>query len=155
MKNLIYFFLASAILFVSCKKEGCTDPTASNYWKHANVEDGSCYYRGLVSFWQNQKTPYRELIKDDCLPDDAPWPDCSSAWKFTSVSVISASGSSAGGLVTDHCPYSDQDYEHCLHHNIYLPEGDYSYAASSSDGNKTWSGSFTITINERVSVGLN
>ncbi|MGB0915347.1 MAG: hypothetical protein ACPGVI_04700 [Crocinitomicaceae bacterium] len=34
--------LAFTVLFSSCKKEGCTDPLASNYTVGATVDDGSC-----------------------------------------------------------------------------------------------------------------
>lgn len=34
--------LAFTLIFSSCKKEGCTDPLASNYTVGATVDDGSC-----------------------------------------------------------------------------------------------------------------
>lgn len=34
----------SLITFVSCKKEGCTDTTATNYNSEAKKDDGSCVY---------------------------------------------------------------------------------------------------------------
>lgn len=49
MSKSIYFVfiltLSSAlILSTSCKKEGCTDPNATNYSSEADVNDGSCTY---------------------------------------------------------------------------------------------------------------
>ena len=35
---------ATAITTTSCKKEGCTDPTATNYSEKAKKDDGSCEY---------------------------------------------------------------------------------------------------------------
>ena len=34
----------TALTFSSCKKEGCTDPTAENYNEKAKKDDGSCLY---------------------------------------------------------------------------------------------------------------
>lgn len=45
MKNHILLLLAfSLITIASCKKEGCTDPTATNYDSDAKKDDGSCIY---------------------------------------------------------------------------------------------------------------
>ena len=41
--------LASLImLFAACKKEGCTDETATNFDSKAKVEDGSCLYPAKI-----------------------------------------------------------------------------------------------------------
>ena len=31
-------------MFLSCKKRGCTDPTATNYNSEAEADDGNCSY---------------------------------------------------------------------------------------------------------------
>lgn len=50
MKTSRVTLLGSALIIglalVSCKKEGCTDPLASNYSSSANQEDGSCVFDG-------------------------------------------------------------------------------------------------------------
>lgn len=43
MKNALFLALAASSLFLSsCKKEGCTDPTALNYSADAEKDDGTC-----------------------------------------------------------------------------------------------------------------
>jgi hypothetical protein len=44
MKNKIIYVLITIQFFTSCKKEGCTDSTASNYDSKAKKNDGSCVY---------------------------------------------------------------------------------------------------------------
>ena len=42
--NKVCGFIFIAVLFSSCKKEGCTDCNASNYSANAEVDDRSCVY---------------------------------------------------------------------------------------------------------------
>jgi uncharacterized protein (TIGR02145 family) len=46
MKSILPILAAVLLLtaFTSCKKKGCTDPTATNYDASAEVDDGSCTY---------------------------------------------------------------------------------------------------------------
>ncbi|WP_157454073.1 hypothetical protein [Crocinitomix catalasitica] len=47
MKNSMNIIIATfslAMIFTACKKDGCTDPVATNYDKKANVENNSCIY---------------------------------------------------------------------------------------------------------------
>jgi hypothetical protein len=46
MKEIMYISLmsVSTLTFIGCKKEGCTDPTATNYNEKAKKDDGSCTY---------------------------------------------------------------------------------------------------------------
>jgi hypothetical protein len=43
-KTLILLAVASLTVVTSCSKEGCTDPTATNYNEKAKKDDGSCTY---------------------------------------------------------------------------------------------------------------
>jgi hypothetical protein len=38
------FLVSASFILVSCKKEGCTDPTATNYNSSANHDNGSCLF---------------------------------------------------------------------------------------------------------------
>jgi hypothetical protein len=51
MRQLLYFLAFGAILLptTSCKKNGCTDPNASNYNSKAKKDNGSCTYEASYS----------------------------------------------------------------------------------------------------------
>ena len=44
MKDIIFYFSIISLLFVSCGKEGCTDPVAHNFDPKATKDDGKCFY---------------------------------------------------------------------------------------------------------------
>ena len=47
--------VATSMLFTSCKKEeGCTDGNAINYEEDAEEDDGSCEYKGKITFWTDE-----------------------------------------------------------------------------------------------------
>lgn len=43
---------------MSCVKEGCDDPDASNFSEEANKNNGSCIYEGNATLWYNWNTSY-------------------------------------------------------------------------------------------------
>jgi len=43
-KSLLTLTVISGLLFAGCKKEGCTDPLATNYNENAQKDDGTCSY---------------------------------------------------------------------------------------------------------------
>ena len=54
MKNLLILVLIT-ISVLSCKKEGCTEPTATNYNEDAKKDDGSCIFP--TPAWTSDFTP--------------------------------------------------------------------------------------------------
>ena len=48
MKNIILIAFIGVFTLGSCKKDGCTDPTATNYDPKAKNEDGSCTYPPVI-----------------------------------------------------------------------------------------------------------
>lgn len=46
IKILSILFLSFTTCIVSCKKKGCTDPTATNFSSEAEKDDGSCVFDG-------------------------------------------------------------------------------------------------------------
>lgn len=54
MKKITQIVLVSAISafsMFSCTKPGCTEENATNYSVDANEDDGTCNYRGDITFW--------------------------------------------------------------------------------------------------------
>tara|TARA_B100001173_G_C15991031_1_gene549010 strand:+ start:934 stop:1659 length:726 start_codon:yes stop_codon:yes gene_type:complete len=49
MKKILSILLLFSICFVSCKKKGCIDSSASNYDSNAKTNDGSCVYTNSSS----------------------------------------------------------------------------------------------------------
>lgn len=50
-KTLIFGAIVSTLFISSCKQEGCTDATATNYESAAEENNGSCIYEAKVQFW--------------------------------------------------------------------------------------------------------
>ena len=66
-KILLLTLLVASTTFVGCKKEGCTDPTATNYDADAKKDDGSCEYDN------NAYTLSGQITADQTLTADQIW----------------------------------------------------------------------------------
>lgn len=52
MKKIFFVLVVCLVSFSSCKKkEGCTDSSALNFDNTADKDDGSCTYKGSITFW--------------------------------------------------------------------------------------------------------
>jgi hypothetical protein len=68
IKRLRTVALAATVLIgTSCKKEGCTDPTATNYSEKAKKNDGTCEYAPIepVAVTPSYTTPTTYAFTDD------------------------------------------------------------------------------------------
>ena len=48
MRLLLLLLIAGGLTITSCKRKGCTDPTAVNYSEKAKKDDGSCNYTPFI-----------------------------------------------------------------------------------------------------------
>ncbi|MFK8039326.1 MAG: FISUMP domain-containing protein [Crocinitomicaceae bacterium] len=59
--QLLFAFLGASLLITSCKKEGCTNPEATNYEASAKKDDGSC----ILPIKEEPNTPPSKVVFDD------------------------------------------------------------------------------------------
>ena len=65
MKNKALLSIVLVLFtFASCKKEGCTDPTAINFSPLANADDGSCMYADIFC---GENTVWDPVLQQ-CVP---------------------------------------------------------------------------------------
>jgi len=67
MKLLIVFLMAAGVLITasSCERiPGCTDIIANNYNEKATVDNGTCQFTGVVSFYLDQYGPNATVTVD-------------------------------------------------------------------------------------------
>jgi hypothetical protein len=58
--NLVLRLAVAGLLIAGisgCAREGCTDPSATNYNSRANVDNGTCIYTGQALFYFDQNGP--------------------------------------------------------------------------------------------------
>ena len=66
MKKIL-FVLCLGLVLVGCKKQGCTDPLATNYNEKATADDGTCAYQSildqeLIGIWKNSGYSHRYYL---------------------------------------------------------------------------------------------
>ncbi len=131
MKTKKILFLAIVLLgmtVVSCKKEtGCTDSSATNFKSSAEKDDGSCTYKGSVTFW-NLTTSALGLVD------------------------VFVGGVPQGTITSDYASTPSCGDAGCV--TFTAAPGTYSYSAAEQGTSKTWSGSITITSKGCTTVKL-
>lgn len=79
MRKTMMFIAVLGLAFTACKKEGCTDATATNYDEKADENDGSCMYSTPVDTSSNgggtdtTTTPQRFEYITKASMDSAKW----------------------------------------------------------------------------------
>ena len=125
----VFFILSVLVTLISgcAKKEGCTDASALNYDSSAEKDNGSCTYKGKVTFWNDV------------------------ASSLGNVTVTMADGTT-GTITGDYSSAPSCDAANCFTYTA--KPGTYSYTADESGTSATWSGSVTITSKGCTTVRL-
>ena len=133
MKKVILFSivcLGLSVFISSCAKvQGCTNATAINYNSAAEKDNGTCIYKGKVTFWTKTGDG------------------------FGLITVTMGDGTT-GTIANDFstAPACDQ-IGTLAYTNV---PGNYTYTAEETTlGSNTWSGSVTITSGGCLAVRLN
>ena len=133
---LLSFF---AVIFASCKKEGCTDVDATNYYSDAKKDDGTCMYEGNVVIW------YGEATANALIADGA-----TSLTYYVDGAIV---GSSAANIYWTAEPNCGQNSSISVTEDLGgVKTQSYSYSVKDQTGWEYWSG--TINFNANTCLGL-
>ncbi|MBM77615.1 MAG: hypothetical protein CL846_03975 [Crocinitomicaceae bacterium] len=111
LKNTLFLLSAFSFAFVSCSKDGCTDPSAYNYNAEADKDDGSCTYEGCTDPAAVNYNP-NATISSECIYDQI------GSWTSTYQEVSGDMTASIGGF-----PVFDTSFTQITHPDSLEPSG--------------------------------
>jgi hypothetical protein len=134
--------IASATLFTSCQKEGCTDLDATNYSSKAKKNNGSCNYEGSVVFWYGQQVS--SFLQDD---------DAITLTYYLDGQVV---GSSATSVFWSASPNCGQNGSVTVTKDLGGSKSKaYTYSVKDQTGFEYWSGVVNVSANTCLAIELN
>ncbi len=145
--TLICIILITAI---SCskKEQGCTDTTASNFSTLAEEDDGSCTYKGRITFYTTKcsSVDVSEGKITIYVNGNYFW-DLNNC--FPAAGCSDACGCSAGVSSFDGGASSYYST------GVFQSYGTYNYTAYDKDSTNSWSGSYIVDSKDGVCIDLN
>lgn len=137
----IGLLIAGATLLSSCKKEGCTDPSAENYCDECKKEDHSCQFKGEIVFWYNQ-TAANGLANDGAT----------SLTYYVDGQIV---GSSAASVYWTGAPNCGQNSSITVSKSLgNVKNKSYDYSVKDQTGYTYWSGTANFTANTCATIQL-
>ena len=86
MKKIITIVLL-ATFFIACNKEGCTDPTATNYNADASTDDGTCTIEGCTDP-NAVNYNYNANVSTDCIYDQVgSWTSTKQDYEISTLAI--------------------------------------------------------------------
>ncbi|HET6242903.1 MAG: Ig-like domain repeat protein [Bacteroidetes bacterium] len=141
LKLLSMIALASVMVFSSCKREGCIDPTSLNYDPKAKKDDGSCLY-GAVQLSLSSETA-----------GNTPGNQVSTTVKLTAASGLKSLNILKNGLADANYPVIELNGTTKDHEFTYIVENlaigstiNFSFQATDIRGEQSAAKTFVVTV---------
>ena len=111
LTNTLLLATVFSLAFISCSKDGCTDPNAYNYNTEADTDDNSCTYQGCTDPAAANYNP-DATISSECLYDQI------GSWNSTYQEISGDMTVSAFGI-----PLFDTSFTEVPHPDSLDPSG--------------------------------
>lgn len=151
MKRWHILLLVPFLVFASCRRKGCTDPSAANYDVKATKESGDCTYRyGCTDTNAVNYDPTVQFSNGSCIFQGRAVLYLAEAIPCDTVTVAINNASSK--RLTTVLNLTDVQCGQSGAANFTLDPGSYIYFVTSDSCN--WDGSFSVESRECTSVPL-